>query len=142
MQKTTTALLIFWKDVTLLAPSKSKHRLIGQIDPLACSNLFSSERERVNYIKDTLVGKKFGGKNFHTNFHLINNPIKFNHVDELGQKLFTAYIATIKNEKILRNGFIIDESEMWVNLEEIKKNKGFIISPMFKKALCCVSKIP
>ncbi len=138
MQKTTTALLIFWNGATLLAPSKATHRLDGQIDPLSCSNCFGSETDRVNYIKDTLLGEKFGGKKFDTNFKLISTPIKFNHADDLGQKLFTAYVAVIKNGNILKDNFIIDESEMWVDLNELEKNKGFTISPMFKKAFDCV----
>lgn len=135
MQKTTTALFIVYNNSTVLAPSKASHRLIGQVDPLSCSNCFGSELERVDYIKNNLLGEKYGGKKFNANFNLIRTPIKFSHVDELGQKLFTAYIATIKNEEVIKNGFIIDPSEMWVKFDELERNRGFIISPMFKKAI-------
>mgnify|MGYP001589061462 CR=1 FL=1 len=139
MNKTITALFIVHENATVLAPSKANHRLIGQIDPLSCSYCFGSEVERVNYIKNILIGDKFCGKNFHPNFNLISTPIKFNHSDGLGQKLFTGYIATIRNKDILKNGFIIDPSEMWVNMDELEKNRGFTISPMFKRAITFLS---
>lgn len=137
MQKTTTSLFLVRKGgIILLAPTKATHGEIGQIDPPSCSQCFSFEGERINYIVSSLLIGKFCSKNFNNSFLLVNKPIKFSHKDKLGEKLFTAYIAFVKDEKtILREGFIYDPSELWVDLNEIKENPALVISPMFKEAI-------
>ncbi len=138
MKKTVTSLFLFWNDKMLFIPSKANHRLVGQIDPPCCSDCFTSESERLDYVVNNFLPEKLCGKNFHSNFLLGDTPIKFNYDDELGHKLFTGYTAWVKHEKrreIQAVEFLVDPSEMWVDTVEVRMNPGIVVSPMFKKAL-------
>lgn len=134
--RNTTALFVLHQGNLVVAPSKAQHKLVSQVDPPCCSDSFTCEGERIEHIVNSMLSPNVSGKNFHNHFHLIKQPIKFPHKDALGDKLFTGYVAIVKNEKTLKNEFLIDESETLEGIDEIVNGTTHIIlSPMFKKAI-------
>jgi hypothetical protein len=136
MNKNTTALIIVHNGQLLLAPSKSDSKKDWQVDPPCWSKSFNFEKERVDFIKNEILPAELSGKNFNKHFKLFEEPIKFPYRDELGEKLFTGYVALIRNEKTIKENFIIDESELWEPIVNITgEETKLVITPMFKRAI-------
>lgn len=133
--RNTTSLLVLWGNKILLLPSKAGNSTSGQVDPPSCSLSFNSEQERIQHVMNKLLSEA-AAKNFSNFFEKLRNPIKFSHKDELGEKLFTGYVAVIKKDSIPNENFMVDESEIWEEITDIHQGTStLIITPMFKRAI-------